>query len=165
VKKYINIFWLPTWAIYRNLLLLKKNCFKFWLLVFINWLHLQKTFLKKTQNFLSNAKFCTRTKGLISLSYLPTHASSWNLDNGTHSIITYGSSIVVLLIFMSCEKFKLWVSPPNPSKLQIIVHIELEEHLKGQMMKQMFEMSFENAIMQLHWQIFVWILWHYVVLM
>jgi hypothetical protein len=49
----------------------------------------------------------------------------------------------------------LWVSPPNPSQLQIIVHIELEERLKGQMMKQKFEMSFENAIMQLHWQIFV----------
>jgi hypothetical protein len=32
------------------------------------------------------------------------------------------------------------------------------------MMKQKFEMSFENAIMQLHWQIFVWILSHYVVL-
>lgn len=119
---------------------------------------------KKTQNFPSNAKFCTWKKGLISLNYLPTHASSWNVDNGTHSIIAYGSSIVVMLIFMSCEKFKLWVSPPIPSKLQIIVHIELEERLKGQMMKQKFEMSFENAIMQLHWQIFVWILWHYVVL-
>jgi hypothetical protein len=110
---------------------------------------------KKTKFFPSNAKFCTRKKGLMALSYLPTHASSWNLDNGTHSIITYGSSIVVMLIFMSCEKFKLWVSPPNPSQLQIIVHIELEERLKGQIMKQKFEMSFENAIMQLHWQIFV----------
>lgn len=58
---------------------------------------------------------------------------------------------LLLWIFMSYEKFKLGVSPPNPSKLQIIVHIELEERLKRQMMKQKFEMSFENAIMQLHW--------------
>jgi hypothetical protein len=48
--------------------------------------------------FLAMQNFAPGKKGLIVLSYLTTHASSWYLNNGTHSIITYGSSIVGMLI-------------------------------------------------------------------
>jgi hypothetical protein len=64
--------------------------------------------------------------------------------------------------FMSCEKFKLWVSPPNPSKLQnYCAHWVGRTSQGANDETKKFEMSFENAIMQL----FVWILSYYVVLM
>lgn len=102
MKKYKNVFWLPTWAIYRNLMLYKKIVSNFGSL----FSKTNCTCKKKLSFFLAMQNFAPGKKGWWHLSYLPTHASSWNLDNGTHSIITYGSSIVVMLIFMSCEKFK-----------------------------------------------------------
>jgi hypothetical protein len=65
-----------------------------------------------------------------------------------------------LWVFNCCYDYSCHVrssnngSPYQPYQIhpnfKIIVHIELEECLKGQMMKQKrFEMSFENAIMEL----------------
>jgi hypothetical protein len=87
-----------------EILCFKNNLFQILATCFQKLIALvQQTKKKKPQNFPSDAKFCTRKKGLIRLSYLPAHASSWNLDNGTHSITTYGSTIVVMLIHVMWE--------------------------------------------------------------
>jgi hypothetical protein len=70
--------------------------FQIWATCFQKLIALAKK--QKLIFFLAMQNFAPGKKGLIVLSYLTTHASSWNLNNGTHSIITYGSSIVGMLI-------------------------------------------------------------------